>query len=110
MEVYIVYTVKHEAFSHNNRMKREKDRLVYDEDDKMLSLLRTSERFVEEELLQAEKIAKIRSILRCLPDNEQDIIIRRYYLKQSDFEIAEAHGLRAEQYSYEIDANQKKVF
>ena len=110
LEAYIVYTVKHTAFSHNDKMKREKAHLIYDEDDKMLSLLRTSERFVEEELLQAEKIAKIRSILKRLPDNEQDIIIRRYYLKQSDFEIAEAHGLRADSIRMKLTRIRRKFF
>ena len=110
LEAYIVYTVKHTAFSHNDKMKREKARLIYDEDDRLLRLLRTGERFVEDELVHMEKIAKIRSILRRLPANEQDIIIRKYYLKQGDFEIAEAHGLKADSIRMKLTRIRRKFF
>ena len=110
LEAYIVYTVKHTAFSHNDKMKREKERLIYDEDDRLLRLLRTGERFVEDELVHMEKIAKIRSILRRLPANEQDIIIRKYYLKQGDFEIAEAHGLKADSIRMKLTRIRRKFF
>lgn len=110
LEAYIVYTVRHASYSHNSRMKREKERLIYDEDDRLLRLLRTGERFVEDELVHMEKIAKIRSILRRLPANEQDIIIRKYYLKQGDFEIAEAHGLKADSIRMKLTRIRRKFF
>ena len=94
LEAYIVLTVKTTAYSHNERMKRDKQYLVFGDDDIMLGLLKTSERYVEDDMVHAEKIMRLRRILDRLPENEQDIIIRKYYLRQCDFEIAKAHGLK----------------
>lgn len=93
LQTYIVYTVKHTAYKHNSRMKREKQNLVFDEDDSLVQLLRTSERVLEDEFAKKEKIVEIRSLLKRLAEDDQDIIIRKYYLNQTDREIAEAHGI-----------------
>lgn len=94
LEAYIVYTVKHTAFNHNRKMKQEKRYMVFDVDDKLVRGLKTSERFLEDAMTETEKIEYVRMVLGRLPDADQDIIIRKYYLKQSDREIAEAHGLK----------------
>ena len=110
LEAYIVYTVKHTAFSHNGTMKQKKEHMLFDENDKLLNLLKTSERYVEEELIHMERISNIRNVLKRLPENEQDIIIRRYYLKQSDFEIGEAHGLKADSIRMKLTRIRRKFF
>ena len=95
LQVYIVYTVKHAAYRHNSRMKRDKQHLIFDEDNSLIQRLGTGERVLEDEFAKKEKVVEIRSVLKKLAEDDQDIIIRKYYLKQNDREIAEAHGLMA---------------
>lgn len=96
LEAYIVYTVKHTAFNHNNKMKRDKRYLVFDEDEQLLRRLHTGNRYLDDELVKNENIIQVREIVARLPEDDQDILIRKYYFKEDDRTIADAHHLMAD--------------
>ena len=110
LEAYIVFTVKHTAYNHNRKMKLDKQHLTFDDDDSLISLLRTSDRCLEDDLLKKEKRLRMKAILKKLPEKDQDIIIRKYYLQQNDAEIAEAHGLKASSVRMRLTRIRRRFF
>ena len=110
VEVYIAYTTKHTSYNHNQKRKMEKKYLVLDDDDKVIHYLQTEERYLEEEIERLETIDQIKEIIKTLPVNEQDIIIRKYYFRQEDSEIAKAHNLKADSVRMKLTRIRRNIF
>lgn len=110
IEVYITYTTKHTAYNHNQKRKAEKKYLVLDDDDRILHYLQTEERYLEGEIERLETVSQIKEIIKSLPLNEQDIIIRKYYFRQTDSEIAKAHNIKADSVRMKLTRIRRNVF
>lgn len=86
---YIVITVKHHAINHFNRQRREQPM-----DDAMMVDLSGNER-VEDGMMEAAGVERIKQAIYMLPHREKDIMMMRYFREMTDEEIGEEMGIRA---------------
>ena len=87
---YIVYTVRNTTFNFLRHQSAENRYLTFEFDYEQFE---TSEsevdtRNVENQVLTHSESEEFRKLLLKLPDRDQELLIRRYYLNQSDQEIA----------------------
>ena len=94
LDAYVVYTVRNTSFNYLRKKANERQYVTFDDLDDLIGILRTSERYVEEAFAQSEKKVQVRRILAKLPERDQEVLIRKYYLKQNDQEISVAYGCK----------------
>lgn len=94
LEAYIVYTVRNTAFNYLRKKANEKQYITFEDSEDLIFRLRTSERYTEEKLESIERKAELHRMLSKLPERDQDALIRKYYLRQSDQEISVVYGCK----------------
>ena len=94
LDAYIVYTVRNTAFNYLRKKANEKQYITFEDSEDLIYRLRTSERYTEEKLGSIERKAELHRMLSKLPERDQDALIRKYYLRQSDQEIAVVYGCK----------------
>ena len=93
---YIVYTVRNTTFNYLRRQSTETRYLTFDFDCKQREAdLDGGARDVENQVLLHDETEEFRKLLLELPEREQELLIRRYYLDQSDQEIASQFKCKA---------------
>jgi len=85
---YVVITVKHHAINHFNRQKREQPI----DDAKIVDL--SAEERVEDQLMDAVGVERIKDAIAALPPREKDIMMMRYFRELTDEEIGAEMGIR----------------
>ena len=91
---YIVYTVRNSVFNYCRDLTVEKKYLIFEEMDDFLYRLHTSERYVEDAVEYDERIVMFRTVLSQLPERDQEILIKKYILLESDEDIASELGCK----------------
>ncbi len=89
LTAYVVYAVKNVSINYLRDKSIENQYIVFSLPDDLETKKYTEPRYIESTVLKEEKIQELWSILSNLPDKEQEILIRKYYLKQSDLLIGE---------------------
>lgn len=87
---YIVYTVKNITFNYLRDTATEKNHILFEVIDNFENVYSTEIRAVESNVIYAEWSNQLKDIIRKLPEKQQELLIRKYYLKQSDVEIAKS--------------------
>ena len=89
LKAYVVITVKHTAITLLHRREREQPA-----DDMTFQHVAADER-VDDIVLEAAGVERIKNAILALPPREKDMMLMRYFRDMTDEEIAEATGLKA---------------
>ena len=88
LTAYIVYTVRNTAFNYLRDQSTENNHILFELFEGFEDDYATEGRHVESSVIQHDRIAEFRAIIKKLPTKHQEVLIRKYYLKQTDEEIA----------------------
>ena len=110
LDTYIVYTVRNTAFNYLRKEATEKRYLTFDDVDDLVHQLRTDDRFIEESAERLELKVQVMNILRKLPERDQEVLIRKYYLSQSDQEISTNLGCKPNSVRMMLTRIRRRVF
>ena len=110
MDTYIVYTVRNTAFNYLRKEATEKRYLTFDDVDDLVHQLRTDDRFIEESAERLELKVQVMNILRKLPERDQEVLVRKYYLSQSDQEISTNLGCKPNSVRMMLTRIRRRVF
>lgn len=94
IEAYIAVTVKNTAISYCRQKNKECQYITFHDIqiDNFGSV--GCERVVEKKLEATEQLKLFYKCLKNLSDRDQDVLSRKYYMMQSDEEIAKLHGVK----------------
>lgn len=95
LTTYIVYTVRNVTLNYLRGQSAESNHVLYALFEDFEDDYATEGRHVESSVIQNDRISEFRAILKKLPKKQQDVLIRKYYLKQSDEEIARSLNCKA---------------
>lgn len=88
LKSYIVITVKHQAIDHYRRLRLED--VSWDEEGPDA----VSFDQPEDHIMDTAGVEAIRQAIHCLPEREKDALMKRYFLKMTEEEIAAAWNVR----------------
>lgn len=88
LTAYIVYTVRNVSFNYLRSKSTEKSHVLFELYEGFEDDYATEGRDVESSVIQSDHITQFKAIIKKLPAKQQEALIRKYYLKQSDDEIA----------------------
>ena len=88
LKSYIVITVKHQAIDHYRRLRHED--VSWDEEGPDA----VSFDQPEDHIMDTAGVEAIRQAIHCLPEREKDALMKRYFLKMTEEEIAAAWNVR----------------
>ena len=90
MITYVVYTVRNTTFNYLKHAKLEINNLTLEMDalSESLRANETDDRSLETQIIIDQQAEEFRRVLIQLPAKEQEILIRKYYLDESNCEIA----------------------
>lgn len=91
IEAYIAVTVKNTAVSFCRKKKYECQYITFDEIEKDNCGRTRADREVEKTVEATEEMEVFHRCLKKLSDRDQDILCRKYYMMQSDEQIAKLH-------------------
>ena len=110
LDAYIVYTVRNTAFNFLRKKAKERQNISFEDMDTLIHELSTAERCVEFQYAESEKKAQLNRVLRKLPEKDQEVLVRKYYLQQSDQEIATAYGCKSSSIRMVLTRVRRRVF
>ncbi len=95
MTAYIVYTVRNVTFNYLRDKTTESNHILFRLFEGFEDDYATEDRTVESSVIHNDRVAEFQAIIKQLPTKQQEILIRKYYLKQSDEEIARGLNCKA---------------
>lgn len=88
LATYIVCTVRNVSFNYLRDKSTESNHILFELFEGFENDYATEGRDVEVSVIHKDRISEFKAIIRKLPAKQQEVLIRKYYLKQSDEEIA----------------------
>lgn len=88
LAAYIVYTVRNVALNYLRDKSTESNHILFQLFEGFEEDYSTESRDVEASVIHKDKISEFKAIIMKLPPKQQELLIRKYYIKQTDEEIA----------------------